>query len=192
MSEQELIKRCQAGDLSAFDELIDAYDNKILSYCFRMLGNRADAEDAAQEVFVKVYRFIGKFTGKSSFSTWLYKIASNVCMDMLRKAKRRGESISLHQQNDEGDAFSLPLADEGLTPFEQAQLSEAQQVLFDALLKLPEEQKQVIILRDVEGLSYEEIAEIVHAAEGTVKSRINRGRKTLQTILEPHRELFTL
>ena len=113
-------------------------------------------------------------------------------MDMLRKTKRRGETVSLNRQNDEGDEFSLPLADESLSPFEKAQLSEAQKVLSEALSQLPDEQKQVIILRDVEGLSYEEIADIVHTAEGTVKSRINRGRKTLQKILEPHRELFML
>lgn len=193
VSESELIRRCRDGDIDAYTTLISTYENKILSYCYRMLGNRADAEDAAQEVFVKVFRFIDKFSEQSAFSTWLYKIASNVCMDMLRKTKGgKAEHVSLHTQNEDGEEFALPLADSAPSPYERAQLSEAQRVLSEALAKLPPEQKQVIILRDVEGLSYEEIAETIGTAPGTVKSRINRARKALQKILEPNRELFLL
>ena len=89
MSETEYIKRCREGDNEAFGELVSLYENKILNYCYRMLGNRTDAEDATQEVFVKLYRFLGSFTGQSAFSTWLYKIASNVCLDFLRKSKKQ-------------------------------------------------------------------------------------------------------
>ncbi len=191
MSEQEQIRRCQAGDVNAFEELIGEYENKILNYCFRMLGNRSDAEDAAQEVFVKVFRFMGSFTGQSAFSTWLYKIASNVCLDFMRKAKRQtADTVSIYQYNAEGDEFVLPILDTAPTPYEHAQLSEAQRALLKALEQLGEDQKQVIILRDIEGLSYEEIARIIDAAPGTVKSRINRARRALQKILEPHKELF--
>jgi len=193
VSEQEQIQRCQNGDVEAFEMLIQDYENKILNYCYRMLGNQSDAEDAAQETFVKVFRFIGSFTGQSSFSTWLYKIASNICLDFLRKAKRQPkETITIHQYNDEGEEFVLPLADTAPTPYEQAQLNEAQQALLSALNQLSEQQRKVIILRDVEGLSYEEIGQIIHAAPGTVKSRINRARRALQKILQPHKELFLL
>ncbi len=191
MSETDLIKRCQQGDVDAFEELIAAYEKKIINYCWRMLGNPSDAEDAAQEVFVKVFRFMKSFTGQSAFSTWLYRIASNVCLDILRKRKRQpAETVSLHQSNTEGDEFALPLEDSAPTPYEAAQLSEAQRALASALDKLGEEQRRVIILRDIEGFSYEEIAAVMHVPPGTVKSRINRARKTLQKLLEKDRELF--
>lgn len=192
MSETEYIKKCQAGDIDAFEKLVSLYENKILNYCYRMLGNRTDAEDATQEVFVKLYRFVNSFTGQSAFSTWLYKIASNVCLDMLRKSKKHADTVSLHQQNSEGEEFLLHVEDKGYTPYESAQMSEAQRVLFAALSALGEEQRRVVVLRDIEGLSYEEIAQITGTAPGTVKSRINRARQALQKILEKDRELFSL
>ena len=193
MSESEYIKRCQEGDSEAFGELLNLYENKILNYCYRMLGNRTDAEDATQEVFVKLYRFIGSFTGQSAFSTWLYKIASNVCLDYLRKNKKHtSDTVSLHQQNAEGEEFLLNIEDKGLTPYESAQMSEAQRVLALALEQLSEDQRKVVVLRDVEGLSYEEIGEVMGIAEGTVKSRINRARLALKKLLEKDRELFSL
>ena len=158
-----------------------------------MLRRHADAEDSAQEVFVKVFRFMRNFTGQSSFSTWLYKIASNVCLDFLRKKKRRPvDTVSIHQTSGDGEEYVLPILDTAKSPYEQAQLSEAQRFLAKALNELSPEQRQVIVLRDVEGLSYEEIAEIIGVAVGTVKSRINRARQSLQKILAPHRELFLL
>ncbi len=193
MSESEYIKRCQEGDSEAFGELLALYENKILNYCYRMLGNRTDAEDATQEVFVKLYRFIGSFTGQSAFSTWLYKIASNVCLDYLRKNKKHtSDTVSLHQQNAEGEEFLMNIEDKGLTPYESAQMSEAQRVLALALEQLSEDQRKVVVLRDVEGLSYEEIGEVMGIAEGTVKSRINRARLALKKLLEKDRELFSL
>ncbi len=193
MSEQDLIKRCQEGDIEAFEQLITDYEKRILNYCFRMMGNPSDAEDAAQEVFVKVFRFIGNFNGQSSFSTWLYRVASNVCLDLLRKAKRQPQNVvSIHQENDEGEEYLMAIEDPEPNPYERAQLSEAQQVLVDALDQLGDEQKRVIILRDIEGLSYEEIAEITNTAPGTVKSRINRARQNLKKLLEKDKELFLL
>ena len=193
MSESEYIALCQKGDMDAFNQLVLMYENKILNYCYRILGDRTDAEDATQEVFVKLYRFIGSFTGQSAFSTWLYKIASNVCLDLLRKNKRhKTETVSLHQQNTEGEEFMMYVEDGSPTPYEVAQKNEAQRALLDALEKLGEDQKKVIILRDIEGLSYEEIADITGTAPGTVKSRINRARKALKKLLEKDRELFLL
>jgi len=193
VSEQELLACCKEGDIDAFEQLIEAYQGKILNYCYRMLGNRSDAEDAAQEVFVKVFRFIKSFSGQSSFSTWLYKVASNVCLDFLRKSKRPDHAtVSLNQVNSEGEEFSLSLEDNTYAPYQNVQMTEAQRALAAALDKLSPEHKKVIVLRDIEGLSYEEIARILGTAEGTVKSRINRGRQTLQKLLEKDRELFLI
>ncbi len=191
MSESEYIRLSLEGDMTAFEQLVLLYENKILNYCYRMLGNRADAEDATQEVFVKLFRFLESYTGQSAFSTWLYKIASNVCLDYLRKHKRhRAETVSLHQKNDEGDEFLLNVKADAPSPYETAQKKEAQRALAAALLKLGEEQRRVIVLRDVNGLSYEEIARITGLNEGTVKSRINRARQALKKLLEKDRELF--
>lgn len=193
MSEQDLIKKAQEGNAEAFEQLIADYEKRILNYCFRMLGNLSDAEDAAQEVFVKVYRFIDSFNGQSSFSTWLYRIASNVCLDLLRKAKRQPkDTVSIHQENEEGESYSIAIEDTEPDPYERAQLSEAQRVLKEALNQLSDEHKQVVILRDIEGLSYEEIAEAMGIAPGTVKSRLNRARQVLKKLLEKDKELFLL
>ncbi len=192
MSELEYINRAKEGDMEAFSYLVERYENKILNYCYRMVGNDTDAEDITQEVFVKLYRFIGSYAGQSAFSTWLYKIASNVCLDYLRKTKRHRGTVSINQQNSEGEEFSLSIEDEGLTPYENAQLSEARLALSKAIQALGEDQRQVIILREVEGLSYDEIAAITGMATGTVKSRINRARLSLKKILEKDRELFSL
>lgn len=193
MSEQDLIKKAQKGEVEAFEQLIRDYEKRILNYCFRMLGNLSDAEDAAQEVFVKIFRFIGSFNGQSSFSTWLYRIASNVCLDLLRKAKRRPQdTVSIHQENDDGEEYSIAIEDTEPNPYERAQLSEAQQALKKALEQLSDEHRQVVILRDIEGLSYEEIAEAMGTAPGTVKSRLNRARQMLKKLLEQDKELFLL
>ncbi len=192
MSELEYINRAKEGDMEAFSQLVTLYENKILNYCFRMLNNRGDAEDATQEVFVKLYRYLGSYGEQSAFSTWLYKIASNVCLDYLRKVKRHRDTVSINQQNAEGEEFSISVEDKGLSPYESAQLGEARRALAKAIGSLGEEQKRVIVLREIEGLSYEEIADITGIAPGTVKSRINRARQTLKKILEKDRELFSL
>ena len=192
MSETEYIEKSRQGDMQAFEQLVILYENKILNYCYRMLGNRTDAEDATQEVFVKLFRFLDSFTGQSAFSTWLFKIASNVCLDFLRKHKRqRTETVSLHQQNAEGEEFLLNVEDTGPSPYDTMQQREAHRALASALDNMSQEQRQVIVLRDIEGLSYEEIARIIGVAEGTVKSRINRARQQLKKLLEKDRELFS-
>ncbi len=191
MSEQECIKACQKGDMNAFSALVETYENKILNHCYRMLGNVTDAEDATQEVFVKVFRFIKSYSEQSTFSTWIYKIASNVCLDLLRKNKRyTKDTVSLHQQNSEGEEFLLSVQDEGPSPYDETRKKEAKRKLGEALGKLSDDQRQVVILRDVEGFSYEEIAQITKSAPGTVKSRLNRARQNLQEILKEDKELF--
>ena len=190
-NELNLIEKSKNGDSDAFSELILAYEKMIISFTYRMLGNKEDAEDAAQEVFVKAYRAISGFDGKSSFKTWLYKIASNVAMDELRKRKRRNsdKTVSLYAETDDGE-YELPLAGEKDEPFEEARKKELQNVLQKAIGELKDEYKTVVVMRDVQNISYEDIAKVTGLSLGTVKSRISRGRLSLKKILAKNWELF--
>ncbi len=190
-NETVLIEKSKQGDLAAFEQLIMDYQKKIVNLAYRMLGNMADAEDAAQDIFVRVFRSISGFNEKAAFSTWLYRIATNVCLDLLRRKKRQNEqnTISIHR-GEENDEYELPIEDNGPSPYEQAKRSAAMEALENALKKLGEEQRLVVVLRDVNGLSYEEIAEITNCSLGTVKSRINRSRLMLRKLLENDKELF--
>lgn len=190
-NEQNLIEKSKKGDADAFSELILAYEKKIISFTYRMLGNTEDAEDAAQEVFVKAYRAISGFDGKASFKTWLYKIASNVAMDELRKRKRRNsdKTVSLYTESEDGE-YELPLSSEKDEPFEEARKNELQKILQNAIGELKEEYRLVVVMRDVQNISYEDIAKTTGLSLGTVKSRISRGRLSLKKILEKNRELF--
>ncbi len=191
-AESVLVQKSKQGDVEAFEELIAAYQKKVLNLAFRMLGNPADAEDAAQDIFVRVFKSIANFNEESAFSTWLYKISTNVCLDILRRRKRQNENnmVSIHQYSSEDEEYELPIEDKAPTPYEEAQKSEAMRALERALTKLAEEQKAVIIMRDIHGLSYEEIAAAMNCSLGTIKSRINRARLSLRKLLEQDKELF--
>ena len=190
-NEKILIEKSKQGDVEAFEQLITSYQKKIVNLSYRMLGNMSDAEDAAQDIFIRVFRSISGFNEQSTFSTWIYRIATNVCLDMLRKKKRQNEknTISIHR-GEENDEYELQIEDNQPSPYERAQKNAAMQALEKALNQLGDEQKMVIILRDINGLSYEEIAEITNCTLGTVKSRINRSRLTLRKLLEKDKELF--
>lgn len=190
LSEQELIRRCRQNDLEAFEQLIAAYEKKVLNLAYGMLGNLQDAEDTAQEIFVKVFRSIGTFKENSSFSTWMYRVATNVCLDELRKRKKRSGDVSISQQSGDNEEYELAIPDTGETPYEAAQKNAAMAELRKAIDCLAEEQRTVIILRDLEGMSYEEIARVTGASLGTIKSRINRARLSLRKLLEDKKELF--
>ena len=190
-NEKILIEKSKQGDVEAFEQLITSYQKKIVNLSYRMLGNMSVAEDAAQDIFIRVFRSISGFNEQSTFSTWIYRIATNVCLDMLRKKKRQNEknTISIHR-GEENDEYELQIEDNQPSPYERAQKNAAMQALEKALNQLGDEQKMVIILRDINGLSYEEIAEITNCTLGTVKSRINRSRLTLRKLLEKDKELF--
>ena len=190
-NETVLIEKSKQGDLAAFEQLIMDYQKKIVNLAYRMLGNMADAEDAAQDIFVRVFRSISTFNEKAAFSTWLYRIATNVCLDLLRRKKRQNEqnTISINR-GEENDEYELPIEDNGPSPYEQAKRNAAMDALEKALKNLGEEQRLVVVLRDINGLSYEEIAEITNCSLGTVKSRINRSRLMLRKLLENDKELF--
>lgn len=179
MPENDIVKRCKNGDRDAFNELIAMYQSQVVNMSYSMLSSREDALDAAQEVFVRVYRGIGSFKEKSSFSTWLYRIITNVCSDFLRKRRRTPNTVSINASYDDEDkATDIP--DTSPTPEEHAQLDERRRALYAALDELKEEYRVVITLFDIEGLSYEEIARITRVPVGTIKSRLNRARSALK------------
>ena len=187
-TEQELLLRAQKNDIEAFESLISPYTNQLLNHAFRILKNREDAEDALQDTYLKTYNSIKKFEGVSSFKTWLYKILTNACLDKLRKQKRE-TTTSLYTTDEDGE-HEINVADETYSPEISAQKSAAYAALKKALDTLSEEHRIAIIMRDIDGLTYDEIAEATETNVGTVKSRINRARSQLKKILQKDRELF--
>lgn len=190
MSETELIKRCQKGDRDAFNELVEQYQSQIINIAYGMLSDREDAYDAAQETFVKIYRNIGGFKGKSSLSTWIYRIVANVCNDILRKRQKRVVEFSISGAVSDDDDREMDITDDAPTPEEWLELSEEQRAVRKAISELGAEHREIITLSDIEQLSYDEISEILRCPIGTVKSRINRARNALKKKLLKDRELF--
>jgi RNA polymerase sigma-70 factor, ECF subfamily len=193
MSENEkyLLHQSKNGDMAAFEQLIEGYQKKVFNIALRMLGNPDDASEVAQEVFIRVYKSVKNFKEESSFSTWIYRITTNTCLDELRKRKNK-EHISLDEDihHEDGD-MKRQVEDSRPTPDIIAEKNELRKIVKLAINSLSEDHRIVIILRDIQDLSYEEIAKIVKCPEGTVKSRINRARSELKEILKRKRELFT-
>lgn len=181
-NEEKLVKRAQEGDLNAFEEIIELYQNKVYSLVLQMLKTDSDAEDIAQEVFIKVYKNINKFQGKSSLYTWIYRITANLCIDELKK-KRHVIYWEEKKQTEEGEVnIEIPSNEKSQDElYEEKELKEKLQACIE---RLEPRQKLMIVLRDVKGFSYEEIAEITSQKLGTVKSQINRARLKLKDLLE--------
>lgn len=188
--ELELVKKIKDGSIDAFSALVQIYEKKAYSFAFRMLRDKEEAEDATQEAFLRVFDKIDTFSGNSSFSTWFFTILNNVCLDILRKRARRISTISINQTKDAEDEFELQIEDTSPGPYEELQKKTAMELLEESLEKLSLEHKEVIILRDINGFEYEDIAKILGVSLGTVKSRISRARLTLRKILEKNKELF--
>lgn len=189
-SEKNLLERAKAGDINAFELLVESYQRRIFNIALRMLGNYDDANDLAQEVLIRIYKAIKSFKEQSSFSTWIYRITTNVCLDEIRKRKNK-KLISLDEEVkvEDGD-MKRQFESDDPTPEELVEKHELKKIVNDAVAMLSEEHRIAIILRDMQGLSYEEIAESLKLPEGTVKSRINRARQSLKNILTPKRELL--
>jgi RNA polymerase sigma-70 factor (ECF subfamily) len=181
--EQMLIHRCKRGDLTAFEILISNYEKKTYNIAFGLVGKEEDAKDIAQDTFIKAFKSIATFKEKSSFSTWLYRITINTSKDYLRKRKN---TIAFEDINAQGE-----IKDEGLQPQEQLEHMEERKLILSALKELKEEYSNVIILKDLNGFSYQEIADILDINLGTVKSRISRGRFQLRDILSQSSQKFT-
>lgn len=185
MNEKELIARLQARDEAAFEELIRQYEKKVYSLCARMCGNAEDAEEAAQDAFLALWRGIDRFRQESSLSTWIYRLASNACIDLMRRKKKGAGSVSL----DDEELF-VDAVDPAPQPHEEAEWRETQRLLQEGLLSLPAEYRSILLLREIEGLSYSEISAALDLELGTVKSRISRGRTLLRNFLSVNGNFF--
>jgi RNA polymerase sigma-70 factor (ECF subfamily) len=179
--EPDLIRRSQAGDLAAFNALVTLHQQAVFHLCLRMAGDRAAAEDAAQEAFISAYRAVRSFRG-GSFRGWLMRIAANACTDELRRRKRR-PAVSIDQPA--AGEEPLDVADPAPGPEAGALRAEQQQIIQRALLTLPHDQRVAVVMCDIQGYAYEEIAASMRISLGTVKSRIARGREKLRQALGP-------
>ena len=186
MEEKNLIARSQAGDIQAFNDLVELYQRQVYNLALRMLGNAETAEDAAQDTFISAYGAIARFRG-GSFKAWILRIAANSCRDKMRVA-RRASVTSLDNLIAEAGDF---IADEAAeSPEDYAQRRELGRHLAESLARLPEDQRLVVVLSDVQELTYEEIAQVTGASLGTVKSRLNRARSRLRDMLRQRAELL--
>lgn len=185
MDEIELIRACREGSETAFEELIRMHESKVYSLCRRMCRDEDNALEAAQDTFLAVWRGIGSFREDSTFSTWLYRLATNACLDLLRREKKHSGGVSL---DDEDVHIDLP--DPAPQPEEAIERSETQRMVREALYALPDGYREVLLLRESEQLSYQEIAEATGLELGTVKSRINRARLALKNYLAASGNFF--
>ena len=184
MTEQELICSARSGDREAFSRLVEQNQAMAYSLAYRMTGNPEDAADLTQEAFLSAFVNLSKFDGRSAFSTWLYRLTSNLCLDFLRREKRRSaHSITLEDKEGE-DAAQLDLPDERYSPERELERQEAENAVRRGLAALAPQHREVLVLRELEGLSYTEIAQTLGLEEGTVKSRIARARLALRDFLQ--------
>ena len=182
-SEQRLIARLRARDLTAFEELVAHFERPVYALCFRLLGDAEEARDAAQETFLKVYKGLGGFRADSGLKTWIYRIAINQAMNQQRwwRRRHRDETISLDLKRGESDTtVGSSLPSKSASPEAQAIAGERERRIMRALGEVKQEYRVALILREIEELSYEEIAETLAVSIGTVKSRIARGREELR------------
>ncbi|MBO4990534.1 MAG: sigma-70 family RNA polymerase sigma factor, partial [Firmicutes bacterium] len=181
-SEKELIAAAKAGDERSFELLITQCKTKAYNIALRYLRNEEDAMDALQESSIKIYRHLDSFKEGSKFETWVYRIVVNTCNDMLRK-NRGALTESIVRSDEEEEEYTLELPDPEPGPQEALLRREQVEQILAAMERLKPEQKEAIILRDIQGFSYEEISGMVNCSIGTVKSRINRARSRLRDIL---------
>lgn len=179
IDEKKLLKKAAAGSAEAFEQLVLTYQTPIYNLCLRMTGNPEDAADMTQESFLKAWRSLEGFHFESAFSTWLYRLASNTCLDFLRSVKRR-KQFSLTMEDADGETQLLDLTDPAPTPEASLLSAEESALLGAAMRQLDPEQQRILTLRVVNDLSYTEIAAVLDIKEGTVKSRLARARENLR------------
>ncbi len=182
--DQLLVERVQKGDKAAFDLLINKYQHRIVSLVSRYVGDQAEAMDVAQEAFIKAYRAIGKFRGDSAFYTWLYRIAINTAKNWLVAKKRRPPASDIDAADAEQYDIESRLKERG-TPENEMLRDEIKQTVFQTIAELPDDLRTAIMLREIEGMSYEDIATTMECPIGTVRSRIFRAREAIDEKLRP-------
>ena len=183
LSDEDLMALFQAGTVEAFDILVSRYQDPLANYLYRFLGDPKEVEDLLQETFMRVYRNRHSYRRIAKFSTWLYTIAGNLARSEYRKRKRR-RVYSLQSVNRDEEEYEVEIPDETFAPDRHTESTIQDRYIQEALKQIPEEFREVVVLRDVQQLSYEEIAEITGLPMGTVKSRSNRGRTKLQALLK--------
>ena len=182
LNELRLIEKAKNGDDASFEILIRGCTTKAYNTALRFMRNEQDAADVLQESMIKVFRHMDKFKGECRFDTWVYRIVVNTCNDMLRKTVSSKDTDSLNKTDIEGD-WMLDIPDPSPAPDEMLDSKETAARILFCLEQMSAEHKEMIVLRDIQGFSYEEISQILSCSEGTVKSRINRARQRLRIIL---------
>ncbi|HHY36304.1 MAG TPA: sigma-70 family RNA polymerase sigma factor [Firmicutes bacterium] len=190
LSDAELVRRCRQGQQAAFAELVERYEKKVYNLAYRMLGDGEEARDLAQEAFLKAYYALPDFRGESTFSTWLYRITTNLCLDVLRRRKNNiAFSLDEPLQTEKG-ALARQLPAEGEGPEGIVERQELRQLIQRLIDTLPPEQRLVLVMREFQDLTYEEIAAALQCSLGTVKSRLSRARRALKEKLLASGEPF--
>jgi RNA polymerase sigma factor (sigma-70 family) len=183
-----LVRRCIAGDSSAWEELVERHHRRIYNICYRFAGSADDAQDLTQEVFIKIYRTLGSFdTERGAFMTWVTTMTRNLLVDHFRKTKQDRMTDSLDaapSEHEDALPLSEQIRDQSATPDARAQSAEVSEAVHQALQKLSPDLREAVILRDLQDMDYREIATVLKVPEGTVKSRINRGRAELARLLQ--------
>ena len=182
MKDQEkIIARARRGDADTFEQLVVSYRDQVFRLALRMCGSEADADEVAQEAFLSAWKALPNFRGESQFSTWLYQLTTHAAIDLMRREKRQIAAA---------DITEVSAADPAPSPQQQAEQSEQREIVRDAILQLAPEQREVVVLRFMEELSYEEIGAVLKLPSGTVKSRLNRAKAQLKEILSKSGNLF--
>jgi RNA polymerase sigma-70 factor (ECF subfamily) len=182
--EIRLAKLARNGDRGAFSELVDLYKDKIYHLAYRMLNNKHEAEDAVQETFLRVFTNLHRYDENQKFSTWIFRIATNHCIDRLRKRKHTAYSLDAQMQDNDGNDYYSLLPSNEETPEKLVVLSETQEQIRKAIESLPEKYKSVVILKYLHDMSLQEISDVLDMPVTTVKTRVHRGREFLRKKLE--------
>lgn len=189
--EEALVRRCQRGDRQAFDELVERYQTRVYNLAYRLLGDPDLANDIAQEAFVRVYRGLPSFHGGSALTTWIYRIVHNLCLDEMKRQRRRPQVVGDPSDPDEsGEPLLDRLPDQSAEPQSAMLTGEQRRIVREAILRLRPHHRDVLVLYDLQGFSYTEIAELLSTNVGTIKSRLNRARFALARELQEQRELL--
>jgi RNA polymerase sigma-70 factor (ECF subfamily) len=198
LSDEALIESFRnTKDSSHFKSLVRRYQNRIYSAAYRILGNTEEAEEVVQETYIKVHHNLAKFRQESSFGSWIFKIAHNICIDILRSRRRNLGGVQLlsfdpqssfdsEESTETSSSVVSQVADEAPCPSAMLDMNEQSEIIEASLKELPENQRTVVVLHDIEGFSYQEISDIVGANLGTVRSRLHYGRLRLRQLLEPY------